>query len=495
MAEEKIYCGSLIPYERRGNFLKCNCTNCVAGKKTEQFFNTVYNINGLTSGTTKCRLCTEVEKNKDIIDLANKIWLDCQSNAEKINRGAITTIRTGSFVLLDTQREVDECKKFAGMILQSNIGDFEFKGVAAKFYGVKAGIFTTSKSEDIFAVLKCRYCENILVSSSAIKGITSTCPICSSIRTEHVQKREANENARMQKRVETASKKMLPHIRGWRERAKEGSTLAKQIEAVEKSNPGYTCLDANTNGGVVYSLICKSCGTEYRVARKDKKLGECTFCKSKGVHEYGKFLQDFTNSVKNGLCVVSQNKAEFTCVVECIYCKRTCTIPLYDFLEGRYFCDCDGLNKQFSDCFCDNCGSLLPDIKAVAFFNSKADLICPICKENVRDVYAVESSSCDYKSSLLRKIRSAEKDLGADSQRKVRFNLNNDVLLIEKDQVYKGNTDGLAYYRCICKEHNKSLLLSEEEVANYGGSTLGHKYCTDARQHTVPYPDPTKVKL
>lgn len=489
--EKGYVCNTLVVDNVRGNVSYCHCLKCKANYTKPVYDTMIYKNSTILDGSATCRVC-DIMKTRPFIEArrCNNAWTEAVLNSIKWDEGNLTAISTiGTPIAI--QKGGLDIRQYNQYSYKQTVGDGIFLGVFAKVSGVSPTTGLRVGKSEAIACVQCRYCGNKFFIKNPDKFV---CPCCSDFRNSRDERKSINSEKKKAKLQEKNTKKMLPHKKGWLEKAREGSMLDTQISEIKSANPDYDCVDVTRQGSIVYTLVCKKCGYEHKLLSKTKTIASCKFCDTRKVNEFGRLFQNHIGLVKNSLQVISQDKDRLECTVECIHCKRQHTIQLYDFLEGRYWCDCRGAAKSFADCYCDNpsCGALLPDITADEYFGGK-DLLCPECKKDVRSAYAIQSMTADYGATMRRKIGLAEKEFG-DNNRKVRLDYSNDILIKEKEPLYIG-TDELAYYRCLCKEHNKALLLSEEEILNYGRDGVGHYACMDMRHRTVPYPDSKSLKI
>ena len=475
----------------KGVISSCRCTVCGA-EPNNGIVSMTYKTESVKSGKATCNYCKLLRKHEAVRNKNKEIWFEgLRKDAEYTSFGWSGRVSSGDIIGLSKDEDIQEIVEFRNYIIGNTYGDGIFRGVLVRCSTLPTGYmgFIQSTAHGVF---RCKYCDSLGFVNASVSKYSCYC--CGDARAKLEKKKQDSKHQKMLKRAETLKEKALPHMTGGISQALKNSNLAKRIDTFNANNKGFKCVDIEVGKNTYYfTAVCLKCGDTYKVNRTESKIGECTFCKERNVNEQGWLFRDYTHVVINGLEVKSQNNESLVCNIECIYCKRKETIPLYDFLKGRYYCNCDGLNKQFQDVECSNCYTLLPDIKALDFFKGGA-LKCKCCGTDNRDMYEIYSKAADSRASMVRRVKFAQKQMSGSSI-KLSTRLVGNNLICEKEPLYKGNKDGLKYYRCYCNEHSKFLVLNEQEVEKYGGSLDGHKHCYDSRQRIIGYPDARDIKL
>lgn len=470
----------------------CECSDCrKRGFNLSKSELGIFDISAVENKTVACPVCDLYKLNR--ADKVISVWNTMLTNEIKWNEGLFSQLHVGDMVALTDESDITDYfdGKFDSLKLGRRYNELIYKGIGSMISSMKSGIQLDIRSA--FMIFYCTQCGQFVFKKdiSELNSLASlTCPICSSLRQVLRKKSESAKLAGATRHKNSLMTKQLPHKLSALERIQKQAKFKNIVEDVEAKNPTMKLVGVSTEGRLSYKVACKRCGTEYILAKRTSKC-ECDFCKTKKFGQFGKYMQDYVGVVINGLEVIKQDLNLFECTLRCIYCNREIEAPIVDFLDELYYCDCGGLDKQFSDVFCMDCYTPLPDIKASAFLGKSKDYVCPNCGKSVNIDYSIACKQVDYGTTLKRKIKNAQ---GAVPARLKVTSSSDNMLIQEEKPLYKG-TDGLSYYRCYCTKHNKSLLLCENEISNYNNEVTGHFHCTDMRNDIIADLNVKELKL
>lgn len=466
------------------NKVRCGYKKCgLTGRISEDIVNMTYTKSDLEAGGTKCRFCNYLDSVKDLLT-QDEAWKIMCLNELKWQNGDYNKLVKGLEVAVTTEDSLEAVGIKSKYKLMNNVGDVTVRGFLAKVRGRDNFGIKFYKS-DIMAV-KCNYCGKVSFTKEPEKF---KCPICYSLR----QKRAKELEGRKRKLIEKRSDKVFPHIKSKLESIAKSSKLHKQVITIEERNKGYKCVGVDKKGTIVYTLACESCGSLVTANRSNVNLGGCEFCKSRKPWEYGKLKQNHVGEVHN--CSMITGQDGINCSIKCCFCGRLRdNVPLFDVLGGNYFCDCSkaSIIAEYLDICCDDCFKPIKGVSLKDIISGK-EVKCESCGKDLTDTISMELSMLDYKMSLREKIKMANASIQGGTKGRVKLTqpnkeINKD-LITESKPLYNG-VDGKSYIRCYCKEHNKALLLSQQEVLNYN-----HEHCFDERHRVVSNVDVDNLKL
>lgn len=462
----------------------CGCSVCDE-LRASKFVNMVYNEADLVKGGVSCRFCSELKKAESLglfKDRDNYMAL-----LEKSLGLSLTTSKVGDNFIVTDSLEFASNKVGKNYPLHKRYNDL----VSIAYYASikKKDEYGIHFSKPSHIVLKCEDCGFIkFVPVAGINKESHICPICSSLKSKKDTAEKKRNELKVQKDIESSKMRDFKCVKTVFSRLSTNKAMQKSVKTLEEKNPDFKVVDISKEGGATsYNLACKKCGSVVSCMRSNANLGECEFCKSRGIYERGYLFKNYVGSVFNGLKIVSQS--DFTCDAECIRCKKVKeNLDLYAMLGKRYYCDCAGSAVSTE---CPHCFAPLPRLTFDDIYSGK-EVVCPCCNEVIdNDEFLIAIESMDYGNSLRSKLALANEGISDKASKKIRFGnkFAVDTLIVESDSVYKGN-DEKSYYRCFCKKHNVGLTLSEDEIRNYNCSS-----CDDIRQKIIANPDAKMITL
>lgn len=372
-----------------------------------------------------------------------------------------------------TNSEVHVCKKCQGNL---KIG---------KIYGetIKLNEFVVLQGR-VGAKLRCESCNRMFIHDvNLVKSKDYHCPICSPNKQKEFKDtpkiKPKQQKVIENKRKEKSSTLVGNIISAQIDEAKDFSCYKKKGDFIEVGK--YT--RRSKTGMSVQPMIkaqCVKCGqiTQF----KENNFNENSKCeKCDKLKESNKNILNNINWIgytKNNMEVIEVVKdtdGVLKVKTKCLICESENVMPLVSFIYEK-------------EIVCNNCA------------DAKLNMICPLCKKphisiTPRNLYRVREETtylaCNNKKDKVPLTEIAmqhEMQVKLDTIRKKykgytleqRFEGRGEIATILKFKEGYIGTNGEEYNTCMCLEHNKMMVLNDNEIMQYK-----HEYCADTRM--IPY--------
>ena len=510
--KKKIEGTTLVPiYKVRGATI-CKCDNCGHIDR--------YSVQSDIISKSGCHKCSDIMAIKDIhIDRGEKGLIDkLKREEEQIARGEIRD--TGSMFIntsFDKFKNIQRGDKIGNTIVTGTYGIYKRTA--------KDGIIGFNTPEGV--VIECTTCP--YAKTVDLRGITkrdeiydklnkaAECPNCHEIikrqeriiqdkikdRTEEKEKPSKEELEYIQESVsmtaaaqeeDKAERVVVSGNLLYKDN--KGKQLTEHIDKIIAYNHDKELLSLRripNSNRLEAKLLCKYCGYIItQVGLNGGRRAKCDKCDEVqlGKHFVGKLDVNNVGRVVNGLEIISVGKNENgvrSCIVKCIYCEKEMEAPLYDTLVKKVYCGCDKAELFVTEVGFDEnnksrVGHAAVKISDIIKMKNDGEVVIeglydregnPVKKTKADLTFELNAE--DYKRTWrIRYNKSKEIDLGNTK-------IENNHLIVEEKILYAavGDSDKL-YMRCRCMEHNRDLILSEEDIDNFD-----HEQCFEHKEHMI----------
>lgn len=376
-----------------------------------------------------------------------------------------------------TNSEVHVCKNCQGNL---KIG---------KIYGetIKLNEFVVIQGK-VGAKLRCEKCDKMFIHDvNIVKSKDYHCPICISNKQVQSVKEDINVSKIKSKQPKLEEKKKKE-----KEDVLVGNIISAQIDEVRDFSSYKKKGDfievgkysrRSKTGMSVQPMVkaqCVKCGqiTQFKESQfnENSKCEKCDKLKDSNKNILNNI--NWIGYIKNNMEVIGVIKdtdGVLKAKIKCLICESESIIPLVSFIYEK-------------EIVCNNCA------------DAKLNMICPLCKKphiNItpRNLYKIREETtylaCNNKKdkvALTEVAMQHEMQVKLDSIRKrykgytleQRFEGRGEIATILKFKEGYIGTNGEEYNTCMCLEHNKMMVLNDNEIMQYK-----HEYCADTRM--IPY--------
>lgn len=465
------------------NKVRCRCQICgLEGVYTEDEL----------EGKTGCKYCAEFKLAKHRIKPTTEM-----NEADKL----IKKFANGDYKGMSNF--ISHVQKANGLAVDQLFNDLKLEYFIAK---IKRANNSVSYANPHLAILTCRYCGvyKRKISLDELSQYNETeeqrekykCPHCNAIvekskneskefihgKRKHASKIIARSEAnRLSSVKDDGTSKLIHRVKTVADNVKEGSQLDKLMKRVKELNPSLDIRDVEPSGSsYTVHCTCNKCGTDIIIpGTKKSKKADCPGCKKKetDANYIGRFDKDYRGVSKNILTLI--DRQDELCTVKCEHCKNIHDgIKFYDWYKGKVICECSKNNIN-GDEYCKNCGSPMniPFKTLVNTQDKSIEAVCDKCGKNsgftIQELYNYFIAAESDKYTKVNKLGFAAKELKQNVENVTEY------LVKSKEPLYVG-TDGNLYYKCICLEHDTSMILNNDEI-----SIFDHEQCADVRQHIM----------
>lgn len=471
---------TLVPMIKLPEGYGCHCVKCGNGGISQGFnpngISMVYTKQALLDNKQKCRFCKVLERNnKNIseehlsdIDLINKLL----EREKRVNSGDFSEVREGALYIATEPTGYKEADKYMTRF-KEKVGDLLVLGYIGEFKGITQYEIKYKKPK--FIVLMCPICKTpvkVEYRQSVFKQSYKCVKNCKSTvedrESSHNQKvSEKNKEIRV-KEFEDLKKDGISMIKADSKKRLEDSEKYKAlISKFTKKYTNHILADVDVvktaSGKRVHEvkLICKDCGSVMTVSSSERGKKKCDCQGSKFIR--GRMKQSHVNSIHNGLIIIKQYD-DFTCDAECLFCHNKIErVSLYDVITNKYCCSCYTIDYEY--CQNPECGSPL-NFRLQDILSDKR-CKCPKCKSDFDTSEVIlDIRNQDIKQTFRR--------LNSETDSK-KLKVKSTTFVQDTEILYTG-TNGVHYYKCMCMEHNKELILSADEIEDYN-----HEKCCGVR--------------
>jgi len=362
-------------------------------------------------------------------------------------------------------------KRWSELLKGTSVGSLDVIGVICSGVQNKVvkGYMHTLYNTPKKVVLKCRDCGGYTFTGFST-NIFSSSVICSNCSTD-TNKDTLGNPVKMQpvsvvdsrKKIKN-SRSILQGIGSKLDEIKSKPEYKKDFDSVKSFRSDCVVVDAQYNdkssdSEIDLTLVCSRCGSILTYNRNMADIEKNCKCTSGDKTPFvGKMHQNWVGSIHNFLIITYQEG--YMCDVKCHVCgAEHKDLSLYDVLQGKCCCSC---SYSVIDTECDDCGNFSAfKLKDVI---RGAKLKCSECKKVLdRGLVLLDISASDKRLSFKR--------LNSGTASLVPANDSNLLREQQESPLYIGR-DGEKHYRAMCFEHNKSIILTEQEIQNYN-----HEYC------------------
>lgn len=362
-----------------------------------------------------------------------------------------------------------------------------------KTYGetMKLNEFVVAQGK-VGAKMRCESCNKLFIHSmDLVKSKGYHCPVCGLSKVkdgaDKVKKSQSNKTEGDFPKIKPRQKKkaenqdiLVGNITSVQTaELRDLSTYKKKGDFIEVDR----FMRRSKTGASVQPMVkaqCVKCGqiTQFRESQFNEK-SKCEKCNK---------LKDGNKNILNNINWIgyTKNNMEIIGVIKdtdgvlkaktkCLICESENVIPLVSFIYEK-------------EIICNNCA------------DAKLNMICPLCKKphiNItpRNLYRIREETtyiaCDNKRDRVPLTEIAmqhEMQVKLDTIRKrykgytleQRFEGRGEIASILKFEEGYTGTDEQEYHTCMCLEHNKMMVLTDNEIMQYK-----HEYCAETRM--IPY--------
>lgn len=471
---------TLVPLIKTQDGYGCHCLKCGKGSLSTGFsingISMIYTKQALVDNKQKCRYCKQLEKNlKNISDEQLKDTSDIKEllvREKKVNNGDFSEVRAGALYIATEPTGFQDIDKYMTKFGE-HLGELNVFGYIGEFKGINQ--FGVQYKKPTYVVLICPYCHTMtkLEYRQSVFSKKYKCSGgCAELfrqkenerkeRQSEINKEERVENLKLLKRDGISLVNDIQH-----ERIRKSPKYKSLVEKMNEKYPNHVIGDIDfvktSTGKKVYEvkLICKDCGSVMTVSSSERGKKLCDCQGSKFIR--GRLKQNHVDSIHNGLIITNQYD-DFTCDVECLFCHNKMEkVPLYDVISNKYCCSCYIIDYEY--CQNPDCGSPLSFKLQDILSGKKCN--CPKCKQEFDSSEVILDIRNQDMKQTFRRLNSA-----TDSKK---LKVKSTTFVQDSEVLYTG-TDGKHYYKCMCMEHNKELILSADEIENYS-----HEKCFELR--------------